>query len=53
MLRILIDRTGAVHSGVLLDLEGRSQGHFSGWDGLTRRLRQWLCHTAGANDTDA
>ena len=42
MLRILIDKSGTVESGSLVDLEGRSIVRFIGWDGLTTRLRDWV-----------
>jgi hypothetical protein len=42
MLRILIDKSGTVESGSLVDLEGRSMVRFIGWDGLTMRLRDWV-----------
>jgi hypothetical protein len=48
MIRLLIDRSGCVQSGELVDLDGRSQGQFTGWDGLTTRLRDWLRRSADA-----
>jgi hypothetical protein len=42
ILRLVLDRQGALQVGELCDLEGTVLGRFSAWGDLTRTLARWL-----------
>ncbi len=42
ILRLVVNKRGVIVHGELVNLDGKSLGHFIGWRGLTRALKTWL-----------
>ena len=42
ILRLVVNKRGVIVHGELVNLDGKSLGHFLGWRGLTRTLKTWL-----------
>lgn len=42
ILRLVLNARGELMHGEIVDAEGKSQGRFMKWGGLTRTVRAWL-----------
>ena len=42
ILRMLLDERRSLVHGELVDVAGKSWGHFSSWDSLLSALEEWL-----------
>jgi hypothetical protein len=50
ILRLVVDQRGRLIYGEVVDESASSRGHFSGWRGLTRTVRQSLIRAEAGPD---
>ena len=42
ILRLLLGEQGRLEHGEIVDVNGKSEGRFAGWNGLVQLLSDWL-----------
>lgn len=47
VLRLVMNRSGVLSHGEVVDSSGRVRGRFSGWEALTPAVRNWLENASG------